>query len=105
MLSRRDEFAKAAMQGMLANQAWDYSDHGSACREAVRYADTLIAKLDEGQPVGHSGQLPRDSEYHNPKDWMEITRLRAELESLRGNPEFSIAEVNKALNAENGTLL
>jgi hypothetical protein len=49
VLSRRDEFAKAAIQGMAANPEWDGPTTELAA-QAVRYADALIAELDKDQP-------------------------------------------------------
>lgn len=45
-LTKREEFAKAAMQGMLANQATARGDIAKVvAHEAVEYADALLAKL------------------------------------------------------------
>jgi len=57
-LSRRDQFAMAAMQGLLANSDWmsTFNDEkylfndSVAANVAVQYADALIQELDKKHP-------------------------------------------------------
>lgn len=43
-LTKREEFAKAAMQGLLAART-NVFDHKETCRFAIAHADALIAQL------------------------------------------------------------
>ncbi len=83
MLSRRDEFAKAAMQKLIPEDMNKVrcDSLGSMTPEriahrAMVYADALIAKLAEGQPalVERNMAIP-----------CEIARLRAELAKYTGD--------------------
>jgi hypothetical protein len=55
-LSRRDEFAKAAMQGLLSNNGLEPDpDNGTYITDyALAHADALIAKLDEVEDGHHN---------------------------------------------------
>ena len=74
MLSRRDEFAKAAMQGMMAH-GWCDGNDDYTIGSAVAAADALIAKLDEGRDDDEYSKLRIDHD----KMFDEVVRLRAEL--------------------------
>lgn len=75
MLSRRDEFAKAAMQGLLAGQRYDPD---SIIRQSIGAADALIAKLDEGLiREAMPDEVDKALRY-------EIARLRTELDKAEG---------------------
>lgn len=44
-MTKREEFAKAAMQGLCAQSG--YGDHFNRAYDAVRHADELIAELNK----------------------------------------------------------
>lgn len=46
-ISLREHYAGMALQGMLANFAGDVVNAESLCKEAVEYADLLIAELNK----------------------------------------------------------
>ena len=45
-LTKRERFAMAAMQGLLAGRAGEVLSHGYVSCEAMNYADALLAKLE-----------------------------------------------------------
>lgn len=45
-MSRRDKIAILCLSAMLGKTRSDYNDGPEVAREAVRYADALIAELD-----------------------------------------------------------
>ena len=45
-LTKREEFAKAAMQGLMANSDYTAANYDAVALHARRQADALIAELD-----------------------------------------------------------
>ena len=48
-LTKREEFAKAALQGLLSGDDISYLTPATASKSAVEYADALIAALNATQ--------------------------------------------------------
>lgn len=82
-LSRRELFAKAALEGMLARTT-SYGNENDTAKAALRYADALIALLDN--PSGNRVEL-KDYAKEIEKERLSpgLKELRAWIEKMRGD--------------------
>lgn len=76
MDDRRFEAAKAAMQGMLANQEWGRLPDFVVAKHAVKYGDALIAALREAADQNAAldtlaAEAQEAGEYDEVGDWRE----------------------------------
>jgi hypothetical protein len=95
MLSRRDEFVLVVWPEMYRQGVAIGTVSNEFIRvEAVKEADALIAKLDEGQPSGDSGEFIRIP----TADWLRLVKL---LGSLRLGGSW-YPEIDKIVASVNG---
>ena len=99
MLSRRDEFAKAALQGAMANPHNGERYQDKVIADVLSAADAILAALGD-DPVFDEGQ--DDDEYSklridHDKMFDEVVRLRAE---MGGGQEVTTNDLLLSKNAE-----